>query len=224
MIAVIGVLISLLLPAIQMAPKRLAECNARTISNSSVSRHTFHDVRTFFPPGAISSSTSSTARHTRTALGIPENVTHGWVVFLLPYLDQQSLYDRYSLDHDWRDAINQSVRETQLSVTHCPSTVGGAYRTDQFNSSVFGTVQGAAGDYGVDNAISPTLFSLHLIDKASQLAPDGVMLVDDRDSLADITDGSSNTMWICEDAGRPQALEGWQTGQWLRDRRYVDGP
>ena len=54
---------------------------------------------------------------------------------------------------------------------------------------------------GVDGA---KLFSLGLIDSGTNMAPQGVMKVDECHRFAQITDGLSNTMWICEDAGRPQ--------------------
>ncbi len=201
-IAIIGILVSLLLPAVQAAREaaRRMQCS-NNLKQIGLSLHTFHDTRKFFPPGGISTSTTATALRTKQAFNIPGGVTHGWAVFLLPYVEQQNLYDQYRFDLDWRHATNRPVREQQLSVMQCPSSQRN--RFDQFNASGFGTVQAAAGDYGVNNAIDSGLAALNLIDAQTQAAPNGVMRVNELHGFADIIDGSSNTTWICEDAGRP---------------------
>jgi hypothetical protein len=62
-------------------------------------------------------------------------------------------------------------------------------------------------DYGIMNGLnspSTTLFPLGLIDGNTNMAPTGVMGVNTAVRFAEITDGLSNTFWVCEDAGRPQ--------------------
>jgi prepilin-type processing-associated H-X9-DG protein len=203
-IAIIGILVALLLPAVQAAREaaRRMQCS-NNLKQIGLAMHNFHDTRKFFPPGAITTSTSAVARATRKTLSIPDNVVHGWAVFLLPYAEQQGLFDRYRFDLDWRDTPNLPVREFHLPVMTCPSSPG-RNRFDTYTVGSFGQIRVAAGDYGVNNGVDGTvLFGLNLVDDETRRRPQGVMRVNELQTFADILDGTSNTMWICEDAGRP---------------------
>src|SRR4051812_39716577 len=84
-IAIIAILIGLLVPAVQ----KVREAANRTQCQNTLRRvgGAFHNSlgsRTVFPPGGV------TTAHPR--LGAPAGVTHGWVVFLLPQLEQDNLY------------------------------------------------------------------------------------------------------------------------------------
>ncbi|MBM3997940.1 MAG: DUF1559 domain-containing protein [Planctomycetes bacterium] len=202
-IAIIGILVALLLPAVQAAREaaRRTQCS-NNIRQIGLALHSFHDARKFFPPGSITTSTSVAAMGTKNALGIPIGVEHGWAVFILPYVEQQPLYDQYRFDLDWRDPGNLGPREQQLSVFQCASSPGRG-RYDQYTPTGFSAIRAAPSDYGVNNGISTDLGPLNVVDAESIASPQGVMRVNRLQSFADITDGSSNTMWICEDAGRP---------------------
>jgi prepilin-type N-terminal cleavage/methylation domain-containing protein len=203
-LGIIGLLISLLLPAVQSAREsaRRIMC-ANNLKQIGLALHHFHETRGFFPPGAISGTNTQAATTTSKRLAIPSGVTHGWAPFLLPFVEQQNLFDRYDFQFDWRDPANQVVRTTPLAIFICPSTPG-RNRIDAFNSAQFGAVDAAVSDYGVNNAIDHQLFRLNLIDFESSRANLGVMRPDELHSFADILDGSSNTMWVCECSGRPQ--------------------
>ncbi len=197
-IAIIGVLVALLLPAVQAAreaARRIACTN--NLKQIGLALHNFHDAYKTFPAGGIDNGANPAAQR----FNVPSGVEHGWLVFLLPFLEQQPLYERYRLDRDWRAPENQVVRETRLPALQCPSTPGGE-RFDQFTWSG-NSVRAAPTDYGVNNQIYTALGPLGLIDPATQAAPHGVMRINQLQGFAQIVDGSSNTMWICEDAGRP---------------------
>jgi prepilin-type N-terminal cleavage/methylation domain-containing protein/prepilin-type processing-associated H-X9-DG protein len=203
-IAIIGILVALLLPAVQAAREaaRRTQCS-NNLKQVGLALHNFHDTQKYFPPGGITNSTSATALATKKTLNLPVDVFHGWAVFILPYMEQQNLYDRYRRDLDWRDPLNQQVRETPLHTLICPSSPSHP-RFDSFTNATFGPIRAAATDYGVNNGVDgATLFSLNLIDDATRLRPQGVMRVNELQTFADLVDGTSNTMWICEDAGRP---------------------
>ncbi len=78
-IAIIGVLVALLLPAVQAAREaaRRSDCGNK-LRQLGIALHNFHDVNLSFPPGMVDDDTN----------------TIGWGVAILPYLEQKPLYDR----------------------------------------------------------------------------------------------------------------------------------
>jgi hypothetical protein len=88
-------------------------------------------------------------------------------------------------------------------------------------------------DYGIMNGLnspSTTTYPLGLIDGNTNMAPAGVMGVNTAVRFAEITDGLSNTFWVCEDAGRPaKYFTGYKktSGRWTgasmidRDNEFV---
>jgi prepilin-type N-terminal cleavage/methylation domain-containing protein len=200
-IAIIGILVALLLPAIQAAREsaRRTECSNK-LKQIGVALHNFENSFGYMPPGGISGSTVTVAHK---KLRIPANVTHSWSIFLMPYLEQQTLYDNYRMDFDWQAPENREVRETRVPVLICPSTPD-PLRVDTQTPAAFGTITAAITDYGVNNGVSTALYSLGLIDKETNDNPQGMMRANELLRLADVRDGLSNTTWIQEDAGRPQ--------------------
>lgn len=199
-IAIIGILVALLLPAIQSAREaaRRSQC-ANNVKQIGVAMHHFEDTFGYLPPGGLSGGTQTEAHR---VLNVPIHVQHGWTVWLLPFLEQQGVRDLYRPDADWRDPVNQQARENVIGTLLCPS----APRTSRlvsFTSSTFGPVTAAVSDYGVDNNISSALGSLGLIDPQSASAPQGVMRVNELQRFADVIDGLANTSWLAEDASRP---------------------
>lgn len=81
-IAIIGILVALLLPAVQAAREaaRRSQCN-NNLKQIGLALHNYHDTYKCFPPGYLY----------RGALGDPN---WGWMVFILPFMEQQPLYDQ----------------------------------------------------------------------------------------------------------------------------------
>jgi prepilin-type N-terminal cleavage/methylation domain-containing protein/prepilin-type processing-associated H-X9-DG protein len=202
-IAIIGILIALLLPAVQAAREsaRRTQC-FNNLKQIGLGLHGFHDARNFLPPGGIDTVAKASQAHQR--LNIQQlSVEHSWVVFALPYMEQASLSENYQLDKDWRDPVHKAFRETFLPVMICPS-VPEQRRTVSGNTGGFAWTA-AAGDYAVDNRIDPALLTAGLIDAQTKASPDNIMQIGICQPFSDVLDGLSNTMVICEDAGRPKA-------------------
>ena len=110
-IAIIGILIALLLPAIQASREsgRRMVCsnNLRQLGLGLVN---YQDSRKLFPPGGV----------TRGPCCATKSYTN-WAIEILPFIEQGALYKRYNQKAFNEDPINASVRETLLSVHSCPT-------------------------------------------------------------------------------------------------------
>ena len=115
-IAIIAVLIALLLPAVQAAREaaRRAQCT-NNLKQIGLAMHDYHTAHNAFPPA-----------YTVDANGRP---LHSWRTLILPYLEQDPLYQRIDLSKPWNDPANARALETDLPVFSCPESVGAPNRT-----------------------------------------------------------------------------------------------
>jgi prepilin-type N-terminal cleavage/methylation domain-containing protein len=219
-IAIIGVLIALLLPAVQFAREsaRRASCS-NNLRQIGAALHLHHDNMRHLPPGAVDHLTVQTDAHKRynipnmDAQGRP--VEHGWAIFILAFMEEEPLRNKYNLQFDWRAPENKPATETIIPTFICPSSPE-RRRVRQFNNATFGQVREGASDYGVCNGVDgANLFPLGLIDVATNRERQGMMRVNQLQSFSDCPDGLTNTFWITECAGRPQL---YRTG-----RRRIQG-
>jgi prepilin-type N-terminal cleavage/methylation domain-containing protein/prepilin-type processing-associated H-X9-DG protein len=172
-IAIIGVLVALLLPAVQFAREsaRRMQCG-NNMRQFGVAMHTYHDTLKTLPPG-IGKGTMS---------------THA---YLLPFMEYQSVYAIIDWTQKWDHVNNTAARATKVPVFNCPSDsndallkglAGTNYRANQGSGILFGgTVQTNPGaqDYGVP-------------------APNGVFYQNSGHSFGSITDGLSTTAAFSE--------------------------
>lgn len=209
-IAIIGVLIALLLPAVQKVRKAADRIKcANNLKNIGLALHGFENVRGKFPPCAIQGPFPEA--------GVPDGLNHGWGVFLLPYLEQQALADRYHWDANVTWPENQPVAVTQLKVMQCPSAEPGRFMT--FDGWADYGTKGACTDYAPTRAVAATLADLGLIDPVGNYG--GVMRFNSMTRLAEIIDGTSNTLLVAECAGRPRQ---WRLAQAGPDQTIYGGP
>src|SRR5262245_34497837 len=200
-IAIIAVLIGLLLPAVQKVREAAARLScANNLKQVGLALHGYHDVNGFLPPARL---TGPAPR-----FNITTNADHGYGVFILPYLEQDTLYRQYNFNQDARatpangspTTTNHLVVTARLKVMECPSTPQPKSFTNQ-SASGYTNFTFAPGDYGPLSGVRPAL------------APAFITLVNDLRGAIDvfpalhpftnITDGTSNTILLAEDAGRP---------------------
>ncbi len=113
-IAIVATLIGLLLPAVQAA--REAARRTQSLVNLrqiGIALHCYHDVRRSLPPGFRSTTTGSWAGGSNDAM--PESGP-GWSMFafLLPFLEEEALYDTIRFDLPITDPLNKAARETSV--------------------------------------------------------------------------------------------------------------
>lgn len=201
-IAIIGVLVALLLPAVQAAREsaRRMSCS-NNVKQIVIAAHNFHDTKGYFPPGALRSGADASTSEVSKKFGVTtNNVNHSWAIFVLPFMEQSNLYDRYDFNSNWAAAVNHPVVGTPLKGLTCPSTPGGSERF--YTKTVDGvSVTAAAGDYAPNNGYSSSLEGAGYADVC--VMRNGILQVNVTVNLTEIRDGSSNTILISEDAGRP---------------------
>src|SRR3954470_16805972 len=108
-IAIIGVLVALLLPALQSAREagRRSSCQ-NNMKQIGLAIHNFHDTKQHLPSS------------TRPAAG--GTVRHGVFTYLLPFIEQKALWDQYDLSISWGVAPNTAVTGLRMASYECPSS------------------------------------------------------------------------------------------------------
>jgi prepilin-type N-terminal cleavage/methylation domain-containing protein/prepilin-type processing-associated H-X9-DG protein len=117
-IAIIGVLVALLLPAVQAAREsaRRMQC-ANNLKQIGLAFTNYHDTAKWFPPGAVWRSSNA---------GEPEN-RGSFFVRLLPYVEQQALYNLFDFNKNTDDqrmtsaSTSEFLKGQVLPVFICPS-------------------------------------------------------------------------------------------------------
>jgi prepilin-type N-terminal cleavage/methylation domain-containing protein len=188
-IAIIGILVSLLLPAVQYAREsaRASSCwnNQKQLG---VALHLFHDTHRRLPAGWT---------------GTNPDTGWGWCSEILPQLEQNDLFNKLRRDLPVDDPLNQQLRETPLPMLLCPS--------DGVKSTF--TIYGGLGDVEFGNMDSGTpLFDVSRTNYVGVFgteeiedAPDngnGTFFFNSRLTLADLHDGLSNTLMVGERQSR----------------------
>ena len=180
-IAIIALLMALLLPAVQSVREaaRLTQCgnHLRQIGIAIQGYLPANDQR--LPP----SNVTTPAEHTV-------------MTFLLPYLEQENLFNGVKLNLGWAHADNQASVRTPVPTYICPSAPV-PIRLDPIGS---GRVA-AAGDYVPATSIDGGLFNAGIVPRRNNAG--GAIHPDRHTPIASVHDGLSQTMAMTEDTGRP---------------------
>jgi prepilin-type N-terminal cleavage/methylation domain-containing protein len=110
-IAIIGILVALLLPAVQSAREaaRRMSCS-NNLKQIGLGLHNYQDAFQTFPPGKITPGNCCCTKSLTS-----------WTISILPYIEQLNLQERYDFSQHNEDPANQYVREAKVSVYVCPS-------------------------------------------------------------------------------------------------------
>ena len=185
-VAIIGVLVALLLPAVQAAREaaRRVGC-VNNLKQIGLAAHGYHDTHAAFPAGgwiALYGQPST------------KNMNMGWSASILPWVEQSGLFAALNLSLVYGDPANSSIGHTSLTVYLCPSEP----RKSLYNRAPGDKFDYADADYGgmygPRGLVSPTDVNE---------PPRGSMLFNECVSLARITDGSSRTILVGE---APEAI------------------
>jgi prepilin-type N-terminal cleavage/methylation domain-containing protein/prepilin-type processing-associated H-X9-DG protein len=193
-IAIIALLVALLLPAVQQAREaaRRVQCS-NNLKQIGLALHNYESQWGMFPTS------------TRPIPAPPGPKQAAALSRILPFLDQGPLFDQYNFSVNWSDAPNPTVIQTQLPAFACPSTPD-SNRLDTSPVTVGGvpfTGPRACSDYAPLEGVGALLTGTGLVDKQSEGSPSALQVNFTLCRLANIRDGSSSTLVIAEDAGRP---------------------
>jgi prepilin-type N-terminal cleavage/methylation domain-containing protein/prepilin-type processing-associated H-X9-DG protein len=198
-IAIIAVLIGLLLPAVQKVREAAARMSCQNnLKQFGLALHNHHDTVSYFPPSATSQ-----------IFNPGWAPTHGWGPFVLPYIEQDNLYKLYQWTSNWNTAVNQPVVTSPVKTFLCPSAPSGRMDMAPPSTTPAGPWQAAPTDYTPTTRISQNAITAGFVNPAPGDI-NGMMVTNQKLRIADILDGTSNTIALAEDAGRPQR---WQLGR-----------
>ncbi|MBM4001050.1 MAG: DUF1559 domain-containing protein [Planctomycetes bacterium] len=186
-IAIIGMLIALLLPAVQAAREaaRRTSC-MNNITQLGLAVHNFEFHFEHLPPGVTNPDGPIRSE--------PQGIHVSWIVPILPFLEHTALSRHFDPEAGAYADSNAAVRATQMAVLICPSDPGPFLNEG-------GTV--ASGSYAGCHHDSEGP-----IDQDNH----GLLYLNSKVRFADIVDGSSNTLLLGEVlSARPDPL-GWVSG------------
>ncbi len=197
-IAIIGILIALLLPAVQAAREaaRRSQCT-NSLKQISLALHNYHDVNKCFPPGVLPPSYGqATLRQA------------GWLVRILPYLEQVAAYGKITFNGvDWTVQHGAQpnwsiIDELRVGALNCPSSRMPLQRAQGSHAIQLVNYAGIGGTYlrGSDLAAAPTpnttcgyggitTFNGVIVYAGPNRSPVG---------MAHVADGTSNTFCVGE--------------------------
>jgi prepilin-type N-terminal cleavage/methylation domain-containing protein/prepilin-type processing-associated H-X9-DG protein len=182
-VAVIGLLMALLLPAVQQAREsaRRTGC-ASNLKQIGLGLQNYYDVHKAFPIGCYQWRPS----------GNTTNLQLAWSAYLLPFIDEQAIYETLDLSKAYDSSANQYGATQAVTTYLCPSVP----RTSFLNGSL------AASDYG-------GIYGERITGPESNLPlPRGMMNYQTPITLQMVSDGTTNTLIVSEDALFPD-------GQWI---------
>jgi prepilin-type N-terminal cleavage/methylation domain-containing protein len=120
-IAIIGTLIGILLPAVQNAREagRRTQC-ANNLKQIGIALHCHHDALGTLPAGNYAKTAGQCPGGSWVVNHISEDRAN-WLILILPYLEQISLYRSYNLTKPNEDPVNHAVELSRVAEFICPS-------------------------------------------------------------------------------------------------------
>jgi prepilin-type N-terminal cleavage/methylation domain-containing protein len=221
-IAIIAVLIALLLPAVQQAREaaRRTQCK-NNLKQIGLAMHNYHDTHTMFPLPSLTVSNFPLGG------GLGGSMTSNvWSLAILPFVDQATVYNQYDFNSSAFNPVNQAAGQAKLKAYLCPSTPrpspGVSYTIPApllssagLSTSNWTLTDAGAIDYVCTNRVRPEFLNIAYNVATYSQPLDGWAMggaiyknaptksnIPNGGRMADLLDGSSNTMMIGELAGR----------------------
>lgn len=210
-IAIIAILIGLLVPAVQKVRSAAARIQcANNMKQMGLALHMHHDTYQKFPYGTNDTQTDASGNRIAT---LP------WSVMILPFIEQDNLYRRFNT------AVNFNIPPNNTNVTdpslnpaanavktyQCPSSPSqGKVYQDTWDSdpNAYGPYPGptswtvSASDYIAMSGLLGRFWSRYL-PPGTNISEDAILTDNFQVRMADITDGTSNTVMVGECGGAP---------------------
>ncbi len=226
-ITIIAILVSLLLPAVQQAREAARRTQCRNnLKQLGLAIHNYHDVHRVLPAAYLCSPVVSGSA---SGVSYPDDNRNGasglgWGVLILPYLEQSALSAQFDPTIPFWVPQQAVAAKTKLTAFLCPSAVGGSdgfelrrytsgnneepgnsqpYSAGIFLShSHYVTMAGTQGPWARPATYSVDFAVPEPIPGAGAATIDGAFYRNSRIRFADITDGTSNTVFVGEHTSR----------------------
>ncbi|UUO08488.1 DUF1559 domain-containing protein [Blastopirellula sp. J2-11] len=202
-IAIIGVLIALLLPAVQQAREaaRRSSCTNK-MKQLGLALHNYHDTFGAFPYGCRSGSSFVS-----------------WHVPILPFIEQLNLYEQFDTTKSYGSSPNAALREVKVDAYFCPS--GTEERADDntdFYTAHYYGVMGPTGDIpGTTSSTYPEQPSEN--PSFGGFSKAGMWFMGEVRRLRDVVDGTSNTLFLGEMSWSDRNGKQTKYREWTRGGR-----
>ncbi len=190
-IAIIGILVALLLPAVQSAREaaRRTQC-LNQIRQVALACHNFSDTNKHFPPSS-------------------DEIGFSHIAHILPFQEQDNLNDLIDFNFPWDGSQNQLAREVELPEFKCPS-LGSLQATFLLGSGNATVTEESAlrnhylavmgGKRACPSASGDVLVVESVCGNVGGVATNGIMYPQSKIQYRRITDGTSNTFLVGESA------------------------
>lgn len=194
-IAIIGVMVSLLLPAVQSAREAARRMTCQNnFKQIGIAIHNYHSAHGVFPPGWLGETHSGSPYVDGTS-------GWGWASMILPQLEQAALYETLDFDRSVLSATNDVQRTEPLAIYRCPSDTGPSVweindRDSDTPLTTLATANyvGCFGTLEIDECESTPV--------GQRCESDGIFFHNSRLRFRDIQDGTSTTFMVGERTSR----------------------
>ena len=187
-IAIIGILIALLLPAVQAAREaaRRTQCK-NNLKQIGLALHNYADSFKVFPP----SSTSGIGNGVWNYPGAgPSDATihlHSFASLLLPYLEQENISEAVNYNVSALDPVNRNIASQILPFYRCPSYSGRDYSDEPLYVTTVGYDKFAIRNY-------VALGARTVVGLSGMTPPEGVLFPGSKTGFRDVLDGTSSNL------------------------------
>lgn len=184
-IAIIGVLIALLLPAVQQAREAARRMGCMNhLAQLVLALHNYESANQYFPAGSIND--------TSPIKNVPKGYHHNWISATLPYLGDTTTYDHIDFSKSVYDKVQNGPRALTLEMLECPSSP-----INRVNNRV-----GASHYVGIHNHCELPISETNT----------GAFILNKPLAAADFRDGAAFTLFLAEADISPTSNLGWLSG------------
>jgi len=217
-IAIIGILIALLLPAVQAAREaaRRIQCG-NNFKQVGLALHNYHSTFKCFAPGMLFVRTSHAA--------------FGWGAYILPYVEQQAVHDLIQFDTATSYFADDGTREggaTSITAYLCPSDPQGGELVVCCSGGQWGSDPDEdCRQTNMGGVMDSQQWYNWYVARLPLSDVDGMFAFEEGCRIADVLDGTSNTLMIGELTGAGRGshyAHFWITHDIISTRDGINGP
>lgn len=217
-IAIIGVLVGLLLPAVQSAREAARRINcASNMRQFGLAFHNIENTMQFFPAACYTVDSADPSEFPNPPTNNNARTERSWRIDVMPYMEESNLASNYDKNLNWWEGQNLLIAQAEVSVFKCPSNVhesditnypDGPSRDTDSNAPVLNVSKRfGLSDYDVFTGVKKKVLAPDPYVNEGPEA-DGVLLKDRVRRMGAINDGTSKSILVVECASRPIYIEG----------------